>query len=403
MVACDLSEEVIMAIFDRCSTFTEAKEVEAQGFYPYFRVISTEQDTEVVCNGKKMLMMGSNSYLGLTNHPRIKEAAIKAIQKYGSGCAGSRFLNGTLDIHIELEERLAKLVGKQSALVFATGFQANLGAIATFAQKGDVVITDKLDHASIIDGCKLSYAEMLRFNHNDMQSLEATLKKLHGRNALVVVDGIFSMEGDIADLPAISSLCKQYNAALMVDEAHSIGVLHYTGAGSVMHFDLTDQTELIMGTFSKSLASVGGFIAADEGIIHYLKHFSRALIFSASLPPASTMAVIEALNIMQEEPERIDKLWENTHYMASAFKNMGYDIGASDTPVIPLHIGDMMNTFKMWRLLNDEGVFINPVIPPAVPPADSMIRCSFMATHTKEQLDFALEKFQKAGKQLGII
>jgi len=392
-----------MSIFDRCQSFTEAKEVMAMGYYPYFRVITSEQDTEVFCNGKKMLMMGSNSYLGLTNHPKVKEAALKAIQKYGSGCAGSRFLNGTLDIHIELEARLAKLVRKQATLVYATGYQANVGAIATFVQKGDMVITDKLDHASIIDGCKLSYGEMYRFNHNDMESLEKTLQRMAGRNALVVVDGIFSMEGDIALLPEISRLCQQYKANLMVDEAHSIGVLGQSGAGSVMHFGLAEQTGLIMGTFSKSLASVGGFIAADEDIIHYLKHFSRALIFSASLPPASVAAVLAALDIMESEPQRIAQLWENTHYMASAFVNMGYDIGHSNTPVIPLRTGDMMTTFKMWKYLADEGVFINPVIPPAVPQTDCMIRCSFMATHTREQLDFALEKFEKAGKSLSVI
>lgn len=392
-----------MGIFDKCSTFTEARKLEEIGFYPYFRIISTEQDTEVICNGKKMLMMGSNSYLGLTNHPRVKEASVQAIRKYGSGCAGSRFLNGTLDIHIELEDKLAKLTGKEAALVYATGYQANVGAISTVVLKGDFVITDKLDHASIIDGCRLSYGEMLRYNHNDMQSLEKTLMRIEGKNALVVVDGIFSMEGDIADLPNITKLCEKYNVALMVDEAHSLGVLHKTGAGAAMHFGLTDKTDLIMGTFSKSLASVGGFISASEEVIHYLKHHSRALIFSASLPPASTASVLEALKIMEEEPERIEKLWENTHYMANGFKDMGYNIGTSTTPVIPLHIGDMMNTFKMWKFLAEEGVFINPVIPPAVPPSASMIRCSFMATHTKEQLDMALDKFKKAGKTLGIL
>jgi 8-amino-7-oxononanoate synthase len=392
-----------MALFDRCYAYEEAKKVAKLGFYPYFRVISSEQDTEVYCNGKKMLMMGSNSYLGLTNHPRVKDAAIKAIKKYGSGCAGSRFLNGTLDIHIELEERLAKLTGKEETLVYATGYQANLGAIATFVQKGDYVITDKLDHASIIDGCLLSNGEMLRFNHNDMRSLEKTLQKIQGKNALVVVDGIFSMEGDIANLPDIIDLCEKYNANIMIDEAHSIGVLHKTGAGTAKHFNLTDKTDIIMGTFFKSLASVGGFIAANKDIIHYLKHFSRSLIFSASLPPASAASVIEALNIMEEEPERIEKLWENTSLMSKEFKEMGYNIGHSNTPIIPLYIGDMMKTFKLWKFLDDEGVFINPVIPPAVPPTSSMIRCSFMATHTTEQLEKALEKFKKAGKKLGII
>jgi len=392
-----------MSVFEKCKAFQDARNLENIGFYPYFRVISTEQDTEVICNGKKMLMMGSNSYLGLTNHPKVKEASINAIRKYGSGCAGSRFLNGTLDIHIELEEKLASLTGKKAALVFATGYQANVGTISTMIQKGELIVTDKLDHASIIDGCKLSYGEMLRFNHNDMLSLEKVLERLKGKNCLVVVDGIFSMEGDIADLPNIVRLCKKYKAALMVDEAHSIGVLHPSGAGTAMHFGLTDKTDIIMGTFSKSLASVGGFVAADEEIIHYIKHFSRALIFSASLPPASTAAALEALKIMEAEPERITKLWENTHYMATSFKEMGFNTGLSNTPVIPLYIGDMMKTFKMWRFLADEGVFINPVIPPAVQPSSSMIRCSFMATHKRSQLDMALEKFYKAGKALGII
>ena len=392
-----------MTIFNKCKNYEEAKKIQELGFYPYFRVISTEQDTEVICNGKKMLMMGSNSYLGLTNHPRIKEASIQAVKKYGSGCAGSRFLNGTLDIHIELEERLAKLTGKEAALVFATGYQANVGTISTIVSKGDLVITDKLDHASIIEGCKLSYGEMLRFNHNDISSLEKTLQKKQEKNSLVVIDGIFSMEGDIADLPGVVELCKKYQADLMVDDAHSIGVLHDTGAGTAKYFDLTNNVDIIMGTFSKSLASVGGFITASEDIIHYIKHFSRALIFSASLPPSSTAAALEALNIMEEEPERITKLWENTHYMADSFKNMGYDIGKSNTPIIPLYIGDMIKTFKMWKYLDDEGVFINPIIPPAVQPNSCMIRCSFMSTHSKQQLDMALDKFYQAGKVLEII
>jgi 8-amino-7-oxononanoate synthase len=373
------------------------------GFYPYFREITSEQETEVICNGKKMLMMGSNSYLGLTTHPKVKEAGIKAMQKYGSGCAGSRFLNGTLDIHLELERELARLVGKEAALAYPTGYQANVGCIAAMVAKNEYIITDKYDHASIIDGCKLSDGIMLRYNHNDMASLERVLQKIDGKAALIVVDGIFSMEGDIADLPAISALAEKYGANLMVDEAHSLGVLGDKGAGAAAHFGLTSKTDFIMGTFSKSLASVGGFIAADEPLIHYLKHKSRALIFSASLPPASTASVLAALQIMIEEPERIAKLWENTHYMMAEFKAMGYDTGTSCTPVIPLHVGDMMTAFHMWAQLGEEGVFINPVIPPAVPPNCCLIRTSFMATHTKAQLDLALEKFHKIGKKLGVI
>jgi len=375
----------------------------AMGYYPYFRVITSEQDTEVICNGKKMLMMGSNSYLGLTNHPRVKEAAIKAIQKYGSGCAGSRFLNGTLDIHIELENELAKFVGKEEAICYPTGYQANVGCISAIVGKNDFVITDKYDHASIIDGALLAEGKMLRFKHNDMTSLEQVLKEIKGKNSLIVVDGIFSMEGDIANLPVIIELAEKYNAVVMVDEAHSLGVLGNQGVGTAAHFGLTDKTAFIMGTFSKSLASVGGFIAADEALIHYLKHKSRALIFSASLPPASTASVLEALKIIKEEPERIAKLWENTNYMLTEFKAMGYNTGASCTPVVPLHIGNMMTTFNMWRRLGEEGVFINPVVPPAVPPSSCLIRTSFMATHTKEQLDMALDKFRIIGKELQII
>jgi 8-amino-7-oxononanoate synthase len=392
-----------MSILDKCYNFTDARKAMATGYYPYFRVISSEQDTEVICDGKKMLMMGSNSYLGLTTHPRVKEASIKAVEKYGSGCAGSRFLNGTLDIHIELEEELAKLVGKEAALAYPTGYQANVGCISAMVNKHEYIITDKFDHASIIDGCALSEGVMQRYSHNDMRSLERVLQKLHGKNSLIVVDGVFSMEGDIAKLPEIAELAKKYNAGLMVDEAHSLGVLGATGAGTVEHFGLNAETDLIMGTFSKSLASVGGFIAANDTLIHYLKHKSRALIFSASLPPASTASVLEALKIMKEEPERIAKLWENTHYMLSEFKAMGYDTGSSCTPVIPLHVGQMMTAFRMWSRLGEEGVFINPVIPPAVPPNSCLIRCSFMATHTRAQLDMALDKFKMIGKELKII
>ena len=392
-----------MSIFDKCYNFEDAKKVKASGYYPYFRVISSEQDTEVLVNGKKMLMMGSNSYLGLTNHPKVKEAAIEAVKKYGSGCAGSRFLNGTLDIHIELEERLAKLVGKEASLAFSTGYQVNLGTISALVSKGEYIITDKLDHASIIDGCLLSFGKMVRFNHNNMDSLRKALDKTKGKNSVIVVDGVFSMEGDIADLPSIVEIAKDYNAGVMVDEAHSLGVFHESGAGTAKYFGLTDKTDLIMGTFSKSLASVGGFIAANNEIIEYLKHNARSLIFSASLPPASAASVIAALDIMENEPERIQKLWDNTNYMLKSFKEMGYDTGTSNTPVIPLHVGKRMTALQMWKQLAEAGVFINPVVPPAVPPNDSLIRCSFMATHTRKQLDMALDKFEKIGKKLKII
>jgi 8-amino-7-oxononanoate synthase len=392
-----------MALFDKCAQFTEAKELDKIGFYPYFREISSEQDTEVYCNGKKMLMLGSNSYLGLTNHPKVKEASIEAVKKYGTGCAGSRFLNGTLDIHIQLEEALARYVGKEAALAYPTGYQSNVGCISAIVGKNDYVITDKYDHASIIDGCRLSYGKMERFSHNDMKHLETVLQRVDSRNSLIVVDGIFSMEGDIANIPDIVRLAKQYGAEVMVDEAHSLGVLGAKGAGAADASGFKDDIGILMGTFSKSLASIGGFIAGDHDTIHYLKHHSRALIFSASLPPASAASVLAALEIIEQEPERIERLWENTHHMLKSFKDMGYETGMSNTPVIPLHIGDMMTTMKMWKLLDEEGVFINPVIPPAVPPTQCLIRTSFMATHTIEQLDIALEKFKKIGKQLGVI
>ncbi len=392
-----------MSIVDKCHQFQDARKAMALGYYPYFREISSEQDTEVICNGKKMLMMGSNSYLGLTNHPKVKEAAIEAVKKYGTGCAGSRFLNGTLDIHIQLEAELAKLCGKDAALAYPTGYQSNVGCISAIVGKDEYVITDKYDHASIIDGCKLSDGTMLRYNHNDMKDLERVLKKIAGKNALIVVDGIFSMEGDIADLPSIFELADKYSAQVMVDEAHSLGVLGARGSGATEHFGLLDKASFIMGTFSKSLASVGGFIAAEDDLIHYLKHKSRALIFSASLPPASTASVLAALEIMKQEPERIKQLWDNTNYMLEGFKSMGYDTGSSNTPVIPLHVGNMMVAFRMWARLGEEGVFINPVVPPAVPPNQCLIRTSFMATHTKAQLDFALDKFHSIGKELKVI
>ena len=392
-----------MSLYEKCQNFTEAKRVKKLGYYPYFRVISSEQDTEVIVNGKKTLMLGSNSYLGLTNHPKVKEAAIKAIKKYGTGCAGSRFLNGTLDIHIELEEKLADFVGKDVAHAYSTGFQANLGAIATIVGRGEYLITDKLDHASIIDGCRLSFGKMLRFNHNDMNDLERVLQSVKDSNKLIIVDGVFSMEGDIAKLPEICELAEKYNAQVMSDDAHAIGVIGKNGSGTGSHFGITDKIDIIMGTFSKSLASIGGFVAGNELLMHYLKHFSRTLIFSASLPPASAASVMAALEIMKNEPERRENLWKNTRKMQKGFKEMGYNIGNSETPIIPLHVGDMMTAFKMWKMLSDEGVFINPVVPPAVPPNDCLIRTSFMATHTDKQLDFALDKFEKIGKKLGII
>ena len=375
----------------------------AAGFYPYFRVVESEQDPEVTVCGRKMVMLGSNNYLGLTSHPKVKHAAMEAIKKYGSGCAGSRFLNGTLDIHVQLEEKLAAFFRKESSLTFSTGYQTNLGIISSLTGKDDVVVLDKLDHASIIDACRLSFAEVKKFKHNDMSSLEFVLNECGNRGKLVVVDGVYSMEGDIAPLPDIVRLCKKYGARVMVDDAHGIGVLGKTGRGTAEHFGLEKEVDIIMGTYSKSMASIGGFVAADEDTIHYMKHNSRPLIFSASPPPASVAAVIAALEIIDEEPDRRERLWSNTNKMMKAFRQMGYDTGAAETPIIPLLMGEMERAFMMGKILDDEGVFVNPVVPPATQAGRSMIRTSYMATHTDEMLDRVLTVFEKAGKKLGVI
>ncbi len=390
-------------LFEKCRTYTTAKEVMAAGFYPYFRVVESAQDPEVMVEGKKMIMLGSNNYLGLTNHPKVKEAAIEAVKKYGSGCAGSRFLNGTLDIHVKLEEKLATFFRKDAALTLSTGYQTNLGIISCLAGKDDVVVIDKLDHASIIDACRLSFAEVKKFKHNDMNSLEFVLRECGDRGKLVVVDGVYSMEGDIAPLPDIVRICKKYGARLMVDDAHGIGVLGKTGRGTAEHFGLEKDVDIIMGTYSKSLASIGGFAAASEEVIHYMKHNSRPLIFSASPPPASVASVMAALDIIDQEPERRERLWHNTHKMMKAFRQMGFDTGVAETPIIPLMMGEMERAFMMWKVLGSEGVFVNPVAPPAVPQGRCMIRTSFMATHTDEMLDRVLDIVEQAGKKLGVI
>ncbi len=388
---------------ERTSKFTRPKEARKLGFYPFFRVIESEQDTEVIINGKKVLMFGSNSYLGLTNHPEIKEAAIKATEKYGSGCAGSRFLNGTLDIHVELEKKLANLVGKEDSLVFSTGFQVNLGVIPAVAGRNDFVILDELVHASIIEGARLSFGKTLKFRHNDIEHLEKVLQKCTpSAIKLIVVDGVFSMEGDLANLPAIVELAKKYDATVMVDEAHSIGVFGDRGSGIVNHFGLTDDVDLIMGTFSKSLASIGGFIASDEDTIDYLRHNARSLIFSASITPASAAAVSKAVDIMIREPERIEKLWENTKFALNKCREYGFETGNTETPIIPIYIRHDEKTFWLTRKLLEKGVFVNPVVTPAVPPEDTLIRFSLMATHTLDQIDYALEQIYKTGKELGI-
>ncbi|MBR6758677.1 MAG: pyridoxal phosphate-dependent aminotransferase family protein [Bacteroidaceae bacterium] len=376
----------------------------AKGVYPYFREITSDQDTVVKINGKKVLMFGSNSYLGLTNHPKIKEAAIKATKKYGTGCAGSRFLNGTLDIHTQLEQRLAKFVGKEEVLIYSTGFQVNLGVVSALTGREDYIITDESDHASIVDGFRLSYSKRLKYRHNDMFDLEQRLQMCEpDKVKLVVTDGVFSMEGDVANLPKMVELCKQYNAALMVDEAHGFGVFGRNGRGVCNHYGVTDDVDLIMGTFSKSFASLGGFIATDAVTANYLRHCSRSYIFSASITPASTAAANAALDIMESEPERLDNLWKVTNYALEGFRNMGCEIGNTCTPIIPLYIRDNDKTFLVTRMLLDEGIFVNPVVSPAVAPNDTLIRISFMATHTIEQVDILLEKIEKCFRTLNII
>ncbi len=388
----------------KTSRYTEPQKAEKLGLYPYFRIIDSEQETVVSMNGRSVLMFGSNSYLGLTTHPLIKEASKAAVEKYGTGCAGSRFLNGTLDIHIELEKQLAGFVGKEASLVYSTGFQVNIGVIPTVASRHDYILIDELNHASIIEGCRLSYAKVLKFRHNDMKSLEKMLKQCKPeRIKLIVVDGVFSMEGDIADLPEIVRLAELYSATVMVDDAHSLGILGVDGAGTASHFGLTDQVDLIMGTFSKSLASIGGFIASDQDTINYIKHHSRSLIFSASIAPASAASVLAAMEVMRQEPERISNLWDLTHYAIDRFRNLGFDIGKTVTPIIPIYVRDTMKTLVLTRKLLDEGIFVNPVVSPAVSKDAALIRFSLMATHTKEQIDTALDSFQRIGKELGII
>lgn len=376
----------------------------AAGVYPYFRQIESDQDTEVIMNGKKVLMFGSNSYLGLTNHPKIKEAAIEATRKYGTGCAGSRFLNGTLDIHLALEERLAKFVGKEEALVYSTGFQVNLGVVSCLTGREDYIIWDELDHASIIEGKRLAFSPALKFKHNDMESLEKQLTKCApDKVKLIVADGVFSMEGDVINLPEVVRLAKKYNAAVMIDEAHGLGVFGKNGRGVCNHFGLADDVDLIMGTFSKSLASIGGFIATDHATANWLRHNSRSFIFSASATPAAIGAVNAALDIMESEPERIQHLWDITNYALRGFREMGCEIGNTSTPIIPLFVRDFDKTLLVTRMLLDEGLFVNPVVPPAVSSESTLIRFSLMATHTYEQIDFALEKIQKCFKKLNLI
>jgi len=392
-----------MDIFEKCSKFTAAKEAIAGGYYPYFIPLTENEGSEVVLRGRRLIMCGSNNYLGLTTHPKVRQAALDAIQRYGTSCTGSRFLNGTLEMHEQLEGELAGWVGKEAALVFSTGMQTNLGTISALVGREDVVILDKEDHASIVDGAKLSWGETRRFRHNDMADLERVLSGIPAeKGKLVVVDGLFSMEGDIAPLPEMIPLCKKYGARLMVDDAHAMGVLG-GGHGTAAHFNLTDGVDLIMSTFSKSFASLGGFIAGDEEIVHYIKHHARALIFSASIPPANAAAALAALQVMREEPERIQRVNEIGAHMRREYRRLGFDIGQSETPVIPILIGDDMRTLLIWKALFEAGVFVNPVLAPAVPEGRQLLRTSYMAIHTDEQLARVVETFEKVGRQMGLI
>jgi 8-amino-7-oxononanoate synthase len=392
-----------MDIFEKAHTYTTAKDVMATGFYPFFIPLDDTEGTEVTIGDKRLVMIGSNNYLGLTTHPRVREAAIAATRQFGTSCTGSRFLNGTLAWHLELEKRLAGYMDKEAALIFSTGYQTNLGTLSSLVGRGDYVITDKDDHASIVDGCRLSFGTLKRFRHNDMADLERVLKGVPDHaGRMVVVDGVFSMGGDIAPLPEIIALCQAYDARLMVDDAHSIGVLG-GGKGTAVHLGVNDDVDLVMGTFSKSFASLGGFIAGSEPVIHYIQHHARSLIFSASMPPGSVAAVDAALDVMIEEPERIQRVNEIGDTMRREFQALGFDTGTSQTPIIPIIIGDMHATFLTWKLLFEEGVYTNPVIPPAVPPNLCLLRTSYMATHTDEQLAFVLETFAKVGRMLDLI
>lgn len=395
---------IMKPLQQKLSAYDAPQKAKAAGVYPYFRAISSEQDTEVMINGRKVLMFGSNSYMGLTNHPKVIEAAVEATRKYGTGLAGSPFLNGTLTIHKDLEARLADYVGKEDAMIYSTGFGVNLGVVSTLTGREDYIILDEQDHASIIEGRRLSFSNYLKYKHNDMESLQAQLKKCEpDKVKLIVTDGVFSMEGDVANLPEIVRLAKKYNATVMVDEAHGIGVFGRQGRGTCDHFGVTDDVDLIMGTFSKSLASLGGFIATDKTITNYLRHHSRSYIFTASITPASTAAVNAALDIIESEPERQEHLWKITKYALDNFRAMGCEIGHTSTPIIPLFIRDDYKTFRVTRDLLDEGVFVNPVVTPAVAPQDTLIRYSLMATHTEEQVQRSLEAIEKVFKKNGLL
>ena len=388
----------------KLSRYTAPQEAKAAGVYPYFRAISSEQDPQVVIDGKKVLMFGSNCYSGLVNDPRIKEAAIEATRKYGTGCAGSPFLNGTLDLHKKLEARIAEYIGKEDAMVYSSGFEVNLGVVSCLTGRADYILWDEQDHASIIEGRRLSFSQQLKYKHNDMESLEKQLRKCNPDSVkLIVTDGVFSMEGDVANLPEITRLAKQYGANVMVDEAHGIGVFGEGGRGTCHHFGVQDDVDLIMGTFSKSLASLGGFIATDKEVTNYLRHHSRSYIFTASITPASTAAALAAIDILEKEPEHQENLWKLTNYALEGFRSLGFEIGNTSTPIIPLFIRDDFKTFAITRDLLLDGIFVNPVVSPAVAPTDTLIRFSLMATHTREQVAEAIEKIAKAFRRYGVL
>lgn len=391
-------------LFAKCRTFTVARDIMAMGVYPYFRVISSAPGTVVTVEGKELIMIGSNNYLGLTDHPKVIEAVVEAARRYGSGCTGSRFLNGTLDLHVELESRLAAFMKRPAALVFSTGFQTNLGTISCLVGRMDTIYADRSNHASIVDGCRLSFGRTIKFQHNDMNDLARVMEANgNGGGQLIVSDGVFSMEGDIVNLPDLVRQAKASGARVMLDDAHSIGVLGAHGCGTAEHFNLIDDVDITMGTFSKSFASLGGFIVAEEDVIHYVKHSSRELIFSASMPPASVAACLAVLDIIEGEPERRARLWEITHRMHREFRSLGFNIGATQTPIIPLMIGDDLLAFRFWRELTDRGIFANPIVSPAVPKGQALIRTSYTATHTDEQLDRVLQTFADVGRRLGVI
>ena len=392
-----------MGLLDKVQQFQIARQLQAAGLYNYFRPIESAQENTVRYNGREVIMLGSNNYLGLTNHPAVKEAAKAALDKYGSGCAGSRFLNGTLDVHVELEEKLAALVGKEKALVFSTGFFANLGTISTMIGRNETAIVDRTDHASIIDGCRMSFGNVRKYKHQDMEHLEYCLQQDGGGDKMVIVDGVFSMEGDVARLPEICTLARKHDALVMVDDAHGVGVMGKLGRGTCDHFGLTDDVHLIVGTFSKSLASVGGFVASDADTIHYIQHLARVMIFSASPPPASVASVSKAIDVMLEEEWRHEALWRNTEIMMERLKTAGFDTGPSETPIIPVVVGGDEDCYRMCMRCWEEGVFVNPIVSPAVEPGNALLRLSLMATHTEDEIHKAMDILVRVGKELGVI